>query len=57
MQEGLLFQVDYPEITEGVVPRYRFMSAYEQHVEPPHRVRWHARVRDMKLHCFPLNAE
>jgi hypothetical protein len=25
-------QVDYPEIAEGVVPRHRFMSAYEQKV-------------------------
>ncbi len=28
-------QIDYPEIAEGVVPRHRFMSAYEQRVEPP----------------------
>ncbi|KDD74924.1 hypothetical protein H632_c984p0, partial [Helicosporidium sp. ATCC 50920] len=31
---GLLFQVEYPEIEEGVVPRHRFMSAYEQRKEP-----------------------
>ena len=30
-------QVDYPEIVDGVVPRHRFMSAYEQRVEPPDR--------------------
>ena len=29
------WQVDYPEIVDGVQPRHRFMSAYEQHVEPP----------------------
>lgn len=34
-QHSLLFQVDYPEIAEGVQPRHRFMSAYEQHIEPP----------------------
>eukprot|EP00117_Sycon_ciliatum_P041212 scpid99071/ scgid30193/ Splicing factor 3A subunit 2; SF3a66; Spliceosome-associated protein 62 len=34
-QHSLLFQVDYPEIGEGVLPRHRFMSAYEQHIEPP----------------------
>jgi splicing factor 3A subunit 2 len=34
-QQSLLFQIDYPEIGEGILPRYRFMSAYEQHVEPP----------------------
>ena len=34
-QQSLLFQIDYPEITDNVLPRYRFMSAYEQHMEPP----------------------
>ena len=28
-------QIDYPEIVDGVVPRHRFMAAYEQKVEPP----------------------
>ncbi|KAK3930088.1 Splicing factor 3A subunit 2 [Frankliniella fusca] len=36
-QQSLLFQVDYPEIAETVGPRHRFMSAYEQKVEPPDR--------------------
>lgn len=36
-QQSLLFQVDYPEIAEGITPRHRFMSAYEQRVEPPNR--------------------
>lgn len=26
-------QVEYPEIEEGIKPRHRFMSAYEQRVE------------------------
>lgn len=34
-QLGLLFQLLYPEIAPGVVPRIRFMSAYEQKVEEP----------------------
>ena len=34
-QRSLLFQVDYPEIEEGLQPRHRFMSAYEQRVEAP----------------------
>lgn len=34
-QQSLLFQIDYPEITENVSPRHRFMSAYEQRIEPP----------------------
>jgi hypothetical protein len=35
----MLFQIDYPEISEGTAPRHRFMSAYEQKVEPPDK-RW-----------------
>ncbi|KAL6717907.1 CWF complex protein sap62 [Lecanora helva] len=34
-QHGLLFQLQYPEITPGVAPRVRFMSAFEQKVEDP----------------------
>ncbi|XP_076305053.1 splicing factor 3a subunit 2 [Tachypleus tridentatus] len=34
-QQSLLFQIDYPEISEIVIPRHRFMSAYEQKIEPP----------------------
>lgn len=33
----MMLQIDYPEIVEGVLPRHRFMSAYEQRVEPPDR--------------------
>ncbi|GAA6058852.1 hypothetical protein JCM10212_002796 [Sporobolomyces blumeae] len=36
-QLGLLFQVHYPEIKDGVKPRHRFMSAFEQKVEMPDR--------------------
>uniref|UniRef100_A0A8C6TUG9 Splicing factor 3A subunit 2 n=1 Tax=Neogobius melanostomus TaxID=47308 RepID=A0A8C6TUG9_9GOBI len=38
-QQSLLFQIDYPEVAEGIGPRHRFMSAYEQRIEPPDR-RW-----------------
>jgi splicing factor 3A subunit 2 len=34
-QEGLLIQVQVKEIAQGIVPRVRFMSAYEQKVEEP----------------------
>merc|ERR1711869_72020 len=34
-QKALLFEVEYPEIEENAKPRYRFMSPYEQKVEPP----------------------
>lgn len=32
-QRSLLFQIHYPQIDTGLVPRYRFMSAFEQQVE------------------------
>eukprot|EP00658_Telonema_sp_P-2_P081532 TRINITY_DN8382_c0_g1_i5.p1 TRINITY_DN8382_c0_g1~~TRINITY_DN8382_c0_g1_i5.p1 ORF type:complete len:223 (-),score=56.06 TRINITY_DN8382_c0_g1_i5:549-1217(-) len=32
---SLVFQIDYPDIEEGMQPRHRFMSAYEQRVEAP----------------------
>jgi len=35
LQRSLLFEVHYPEIEEGLQPRHRFMSAYEQKVEAP----------------------
>ena len=34
-QRSLTFEVDYPEAVEGFQPRHRFMSAFEQKVEPP----------------------
>lgn len=34
-QKALLFEVEYPEVADKVKPRHRFMSAYEQKVEPP----------------------
>lgn len=36
-QLSLLFQIRYPEITEGLQPRHRFMSAFEQKQEKPDR--------------------
>jgi len=36
-QRSLLFEVEYPEIEEGLQPRHRFMSAYEQRLEAPDR--------------------
>lgn len=32
-QHGLQFEVEYPEAEEGLQPRHRFMSAFEQRVE------------------------
>jgi len=34
-QKALLFEVEYPEVPDKAKPRHRFMSAYEQKVEPP----------------------
>ncbi|KAL6047624.1 CWF complex protein sap62 [Balamuthia mandrillaris] len=34
-QKSLIFEIKYPEIAEGMQPRHRFMSAYEQKVELP----------------------
>ena len=34
-QQGLLFQLQYPEISTEVEPKVRFMSAYEQKVDDP----------------------
>jgi splicing factor 3A subunit 2 len=34
-QLGLFFQLQYPEIHQGVVPRFRIMGPYEQKVEDP----------------------
>ncbi|TPX64442.1 hypothetical protein SpCBS45565_g05865 [Spizellomyces sp. 'palustris'] len=36
-QLGLLFQIQYPEAAEGIKPRHRFMSAYEQRQEEPNK--------------------
>ncbi|KLO20742.1 hypothetical protein SCHPADRAFT_841953 [Schizopora paradoxa] len=36
-REGLLVLVHLPNIKEGVIPRRRFMSAWEQKKEPPNR--------------------
>lgn len=37
LQRTLLFTIEYPEAKDNVQPRHRFMSAYEQKVEPPDR--------------------
>jgi splicing factor 3A subunit 2 len=34
-QQGLTFQLQFPELALGVVPKVRFMSAYEQKIEDP----------------------
>lgn len=34
-QFGILFEIFYPKIKEKTIPRFRFMSSYEQKVEEP----------------------
>jgi splicing factor 3A subunit 2 len=34
-QRAILFQLQYPRIEDGLRPRYRFMSSYEQKIEAP----------------------
>ena len=34
-QYSLLFEISYPKIEEGLQPRHRLMSCYEQKKEPP----------------------
>ena len=36
-KEGMMVQVHLPQIKPGVIPRRRFMSAWEQKREPPHK--------------------
>eukprot|EP00164_Ancoracysta_twista_P006784 GFYU01009514.1.p1 GENE.GFYU01009514.1~~GFYU01009514.1.p1 ORF type:complete len:252 (+),score=53.15 GFYU01009514.1:97-852(+) len=33
-QRSLLFEIEYPEIEAGLQPRHRFMSTFEQKIEP-----------------------
>lgn len=34
-QRVIIFEIDYPEAESIIQPRHRFMSAYEQKIEPP----------------------
>ena len=34
-QRCLTFEIDFPEVANGIQPRHRFMSAFEQKIEPP----------------------
>jgi splicing factor 3A subunit 2 len=39
VEQLISFLLDYPEIADNITPRHRFMSAYEQKIEPPDK-RW-----------------
>ena len=36
-KEGMMVQIHLPQIKAGVIPRRRFMSAWEQRREPPNK--------------------
>ncbi len=36
-KEGMMVQVHLPQIEQGILPRRRFMSAWEQRKEPPNK--------------------
>jgi splicing factor 3A subunit 2 len=44
-KEGMMVQVHLPQIKDGVVPRRRFMSAWEQKREPPNKAYQYLIVR------------
>lgn len=44
-KEGMMVQVHLPQIKAGVIPRRRFMSAWEQKREPPNRAYQYLIVR------------
>ena len=48
-KEGMMVQIHLPQIKTGVVPRRRFMSAWEQRREPPNKSYQYLIVRDLPL--------
>jgi splicing factor 3A subunit 2 len=46
-KEGLMVQVHLPNVKEGVTPRRRFMSAWEQKREPPNKNQQYLIVSDV----------
>ena len=54
-KEGMMVQIHLPQIKDGVVPRRRFMSAWEQRREPPNKSYQYLIVRTSSsplLHLF-----
>ena len=48
-KEGMMVQVHLPQIKPGVIPRRRFMSAWEQKREPPNKAYQYLIV---SLYCY-----
>lgn len=49
-KEGMMVQVHLPQIKPGVIPRRRFMSAWEQKREPPNKAYQYLIVRKPRYH-------
>jgi splicing factor 3A subunit 2 len=54
-KEGMMVQVHLPQIKEGVTPRRRFMSAWEQKREPPNKAYQYLIVRLIPL-CYAVRS-
>jgi Pre-mRNA-splicing factor SF3a complex subunit 2 (Prp11) len=50
-KEGMMVQIHLPQIKDGVVPRRRFMSAWEQKREPPNKSYQYLIVRAPAYHA------
>jgi splicing factor 3A subunit 2 len=51
-KEGMMVQVHLPQIKPGVLPRRRFMSAWEQKREPPNKAYQYLIVRTKLVPCI-----
>lgn len=55
-KEGMMVQVHLPQIKAGVIPRRRFMSAWEQKREPPNKAYQYLIVSVLLINlCFPTD--
>jgi len=53
-KEGMMVQVHLPQIKADVIPRRRFMSAWEQKREPPNKSYQYLIVRAASFLCYRL---
>lgn len=53
-KEGMMVQVHLPQIKPDVIPRRRFMSAWEQKREPPNKAYQYLIVRVSPSYAYDL---